>query len=77
MEDEAMTTARRRILWARETYAALVRVASNPTPENIAAPHRLHATHLREMGDPVLAEIADARAQRVEHQAAPIDPGPA
>jgi hypothetical protein len=57
---------RRRIERAKETQAAIARVQANPSPENIAALHRLHAQHLREMGDLERAALAEERAKRVE-----------
>jgi hypothetical protein len=61
----------RRIRQARETQAALARIAADSSPENIAAMHRLHADHLRESGDLAGAAEAEARAERVETRASP------
>jgi hypothetical protein len=64
--DEVAASARRRIRRARETQAALARVNADPSPENIAALHRVHARHLREDGDLAGAAQADARAQHAQ-----------
>ena len=55
-----------RIRRAKETQAATALVLADPSRENIAALHRLHAAHLSEDGDPVAAARAEARAERVE-----------
>ena len=64
-------TTEKRIRQARETRAAIARVEADPSPENIAGLHRLHAAHLREDGDGAGAAEADARAERVEARARP------
>ena len=64
---------KRRIERAQETQAAVARVRDDPSPGNIAALHRVHASHLREDGDPAGAARAEARALRAEK----IHPGSA
>lgn len=56
----------RRLRRSQETIAAVGRVRVNPTPENAAALHRLHAAHLREDGDLDGAVEAEARADRAD-----------
>ena len=56
----------RRIQRAHETQVALARLEEDPSPENVAALHRLHAVHLREDGDLVGAKKAEARAMNAE-----------
>jgi hypothetical protein len=55
----------RRIRHARETTAALERVRSDPTPDNVVALHELHARHLCELGDEESGARAAERADRV------------
>ena len=55
-----------RIRRAKETQAAAALVLENPSWENVAALHRLHARHLLEEGDPAGAARAEARAERAE-----------
>ena len=56
----------RRSRRAKETQDALTQVQIDPSPENVAALHRLHADHQREDGNLAGAEDAEARAKRVE-----------
>jgi hypothetical protein len=63
---DAVVPWRKRIERAQETRDAVAKVQADPSPENIAALHRLHAAHLREGGDLGGAEQAEARAKRVE-----------
>jgi sulfite oxidase len=63
--------ANRRIRYARETNAALRRIRTNPSKENIAALHELHETHSRELGDEEAAARADERARHVKASALP------
>lgn len=56
----------RRLRRSQETIAAVGRLRADPTPENAAALHRLHAAHLREDGDLNGAVEAEARADRAE-----------
>jgi hypothetical protein len=65
MRDVAAQT-QRRIERAEETKAALARIKADPSPENIAAFHRLHAEDLREDGDPERAARAEERAKHAE-----------
>ena len=66
LDDDVEHITRLRIKRARETLAALERIASEPDSlENIAALHELHARHLRELGDEYGAAHADLRARRV------------
>jgi hypothetical protein len=58
--------AHRRIERAKETQAALALAKTDPSPENIAALHRLHAEHLREDGNVEGAATAEARAKHAE-----------
>jgi hypothetical protein len=55
-----------RIQRARETQAALAKTMADPSPENAAALHRLHARHLLEDGDLAGATQAEIRAKRAE-----------
>jgi hypothetical protein len=59
-------TRRRRIRRARETRAAVELLRADPNLENVAAFHRLHAQHLRELGDLEGAAQAEARAKHAE-----------
>jgi hypothetical protein len=61
-----------RIARARETLAALLLLDRNPTRENIAAFHELHARHLREDGEFELAARADDRARAVRQRSAEL-----
>jgi hypothetical protein len=54
-----------RIRHARETLAALDRLARERSAENVVALHELHAQHLRDRGDEDGAARADERAERV------------
>jgi hypothetical protein len=58
--------AHRRIERAKETQAAFALAKTDPSPENIAALHRLHAEHLREDGNVEGATTAEARAKNAE-----------
>jgi hypothetical protein len=64
--DEVAAQAQRRIKRARETQAALAKINVDPSPENVAALHRVHAKHLREDGDREGAARAEARAKHAE-----------
>lgn len=64
--DDARKDRLKRIRRARETRAAIERLRADPSPENEAAFHRLHAQHLREHGDLEGAAQADTRAERAE-----------
>jgi len=55
-----------RIQRAKETQAALAKVMADPSPENTAALHRLHARHLLEDGDLGGARRAEIRAKHAE-----------
>lgn len=55
-----------RIKRARETRAAVDRIRTDPSPENEAALHRLHARHLRVHRDFAGAVRAEARAKQAE-----------
>ncbi len=59
MADDVPT---RRIKRAQETRIALALIADDPSPQNIAALHRLHAAHEREDGKLASAAKAEARA---------------
>jgi hypothetical protein len=61
-----------RVARARETLAALRVLEENPSRENIAAFHELHAQHLREDGEFELAVRADARARAVRQRSAEL-----
>ena len=63
---DAADQAQRRIERARETQAAVARAMSDPSPENRAALHQLHADHLREDGDAEGAAEAEARAEHAQ-----------
>lgn len=63
---DAVAPTQRRIERAKETQAALARVNADPSSENIAALHRLHAEHLRQDGDLERAAQAVARAEHAE-----------
>ena len=63
---EGVAPAQRRVARAKETQAALALVTADPSPENVAALHRLHAEHQREDGDLEGAARAEARAKRTE-----------
>jgi hypothetical protein len=63
---DAVDPAKRRIERATETLAAVARAKVDPSPENIAALHRLHAEHRREDGDLAGAARAEERATRAE-----------
>jgi hypothetical protein len=63
---DVVPTAQKRIERARETQAALAKLNVDPSPENVAALHRVHAKHLREDGDLARARQADLRAKRAE-----------
>jgi len=63
---DVVALTQRRIERARETQAAIAQVQADPSLENVAALHRLHASHLREDGDLAGAERAEARAKRAE-----------
>jgi hypothetical protein len=60
------TWTQRLMLRVKETQVALAQVKVDPSPENVAALHRLHAEHLREDGDPAGAARAEERAKRAE-----------
>jgi len=63
---DALAEIPRRIERARETQAAVALLRRDPSLENVAALHRLHAEHLREDDDPESAARAEARAKRAE-----------
>jgi hypothetical protein len=63
---DPVAQTQRRIERAEETKAAIARVQADPSPDNIAALHRLHAQHLREDGDPEGASRAEERAKHAE-----------
>jgi hypothetical protein len=67
--DEVAAKAQRRIERSRETQAALANVNADPSPENVAALHRVHARHLREDGDLEGAARAEIRAKHAEAMA--------
>jgi len=56
----------RRMERAERRQAVVARVKADPSPENIAALHRLHAEHVREEGDLAAAARAEERARRAE-----------
>lgn len=53
-----------RIQRARETLAALERIARERSADSVCAFHELHARHLRELGDEDGAARAEERAER-------------
>jgi hypothetical protein len=61
-----------RIKDAEDTIAALKRLdpEADPTPEDIAALHELHAEHERKHGRHDRADEAEERARRVRERAA-------
>jgi hypothetical protein len=61
-----------RIARARETLAALLVLDRDPSLENIAAFHELHARHLREDGEFELADRADQRARDARQRRAEV-----
>jgi hypothetical protein len=63
---DVVAQAQKRIEHAKKTQAALARVENHPSPENLAALHRLHTEHLREDGDHEGAARAEARAKHAE-----------
>ena len=64
--DDAERDRLRRIRRARQTRAVIEQLRSEPSAENEAAFHRLHAQHLRERGDLEGAAQAEARATYAE-----------
>jgi hypothetical protein len=71
--DDVIAQAQRRIERAEETQAALAKVNADPSPENVAALHRVHAKHLREDGDLEGAARAELRAKHAEAKAEHLD----
>jgi len=63
---DVLASTQRRIERARETLAALATLNADPTPENVAELHRVHAKHLREDGDLERAARAEDRAKHAE-----------
>jgi hypothetical protein len=55
-----------RIQRAKETQTALAKALADPSPENAAALHRVHAKHLLEDGDLDGATQAEVRAKHAE-----------
>ena len=54
---------------ARQTLAMMELLREQPSHENIAAFHELHARHLRELGEDERADRADGRARAVRDAA--------
>jgi hypothetical protein len=75
---DAVTQTQRRIERtkerAQETQALLAQVTADPSPENLAALHRLHAEHLREGGDLEGSARAEARAKHAESMTLGLPP---
>ena len=71
-----MESSRARIEAARETQEALERIRrdANPTADDIAALHELHAAHERQHGRIERAEEAEARAERARSRASAARP---
>jgi hypothetical protein len=63
---DAAAQVDRRIERAQETQAAFARAKADPSRENLAALHRLHAEHLQEDGDLEGAARAEKSAKHAE-----------
>jgi len=65
LDDEVEPFSQQRIRRARETVAALDRMAREHSAESVVAFHDVHARHLREVGDEPGAVRAEERARCV------------